>query len=189
MLQYHPRAATPIFNWYLYTYGIATVALFVGARLLAPPRHLIFNSNARALLGALGAVLAFLLLNIEIADYFSLPGSTLTFQFAGNFARDMTYSIAWALFALGLLVYGILKKISFARYAAMALLCLTLLKLFFHDLAQLGQLYRIGAFVGVWASARKSSCELKFINLDEDIHDLFEITRLHGLFASGTPGA
>jgi anti-anti-sigma regulatory factor len=47
----------------------------------------------------------------------------------------------------------------------------------------------IGAFVGVWASARKSSCELKFINLDEDIHDLFEITRLHGLFASGTPGA
>jgi uncharacterized membrane protein len=149
VLQYHPRAATPIFNWYLYTYGIATVALFVGARLLAPPRHLIFNSNARALLGALGAVLAFLLLNIEIADYFSLPGSTLTFQFAGNFARDMTYSIAWALFALGLLVYGILKKISFARYAAMALLCLTLLKLFFHDLAQLGQLYRIGAFVGV----------------------------------------
>jgi len=149
VLQYHPRAATPIFNWYLYTYGIATVALFVGARLLAPPRHLIFNSNARALLGALGAALAFLLLNIEIADYFSLPGSTLTFQFAGNFARDMTYSIAWALFALGLLVYGILKKISFARYAAMALLCLTLLKLFFHDLAQLGQLYRIGAFVGV----------------------------------------
>ena len=31
----------------------------------------------------------------------------------------------------------------------MGLLCVTLLKLFFHDLAQLGQLYRIGAFVGV----------------------------------------
>ena len=53
----------------------------------------------------LGTVLAFLLLNIEIADYFSAPGSTLTFQFSGNFARDMTYSIAWALFALVLLVY------------------------------------------------------------------------------------
>ncbi len=48
-----------------------------------------------------GTVLAFLLLNIEIADYFSAPGSTLTFEFGGNFARDMTYSIAWALFALG----------------------------------------------------------------------------------------
>jgi len=31
----------------------------------------------------------------------------------------------------------------------MALLCVTLLKLFFHDLAQLAQLYRIGAFIGV----------------------------------------
>ena len=66
-------------------------------------------------------MLAFLLLNIEIADYFSAPGSTLTFQFSGNFARDMTYSIAWALFALVLLVAGILKKIPAARYAAMAL--------------------------------------------------------------------
>jgi hypothetical protein len=31
-------------------------------------------------------VLAFLLLNIEIADYFA-EGPTLTFQFSGNFAR------------------------------------------------------------------------------------------------------
>ncbi len=104
-----------------------------------------------------GTVLAFLLLNIEIADYFSAPGSTLTFQFSGNFARDMTYSIAWALFALVLLVYGILKKIPAARYAAMGLLCVTLLKLFFHDLAQLGQLYRIGAFVGVAVIAMLAS--------------------------------
>jgi anti-anti-sigma factor len=47
----------------------------------------------------------------------------------------------------------------------------------------------IGAFVSVWASARKSGCELKFINLNDDIHDLFEITRLHGLFGGDAPGA
>ena len=46
----------------------------------------------------------------------------------------MTYSIAWALFAFVFVFYGILKKIA-ARYAAMGLLCVTLLKLFFHDLA------------------------------------------------------
>ncbi len=39
VLDYHPRSATPIFNWYLYAYGIVTVCLFVGARLLARPRH------------------------------------------------------------------------------------------------------------------------------------------------------
>jgi uncharacterized membrane protein len=157
VLEYHPRAATPILNWYLYTYGLATVALFLGARLLAPPRHLVWKANAQAVLGSLGAVLAFLLMNIEIADYFSEPGSTLTFQFSGNFARDMTYSIAWALFALTLLVYGILKRIPFARYAAMGLLCVTLVKLFFHDLAQLAQLYRIGAFIGVAVIAMLAS--------------------------------
>jgi uncharacterized membrane protein len=157
VLEYHPRAATPIFNWYLYAYGLVTVSLFAGARLMAPPRNLILKSNVQPILAGLGTVLAFLLLNIEIADYFSEPGSTLTFQFSGNFARDMTYSIAWALFALTLLIYGILRNTAAARYSAMGLLCLTLIKLFFHDLAQLGQLYRIGAFIGVAVIAMVAS--------------------------------
>ncbi len=157
VLEYHPRSGTPIFNWYLYAYGIVTVCLFAGTRLLAPPRNLVLKSDAPPILAGLGIVLAFLLLNIEIADFFSAPGTTLTFDFSGNFARDMTYSIAWALFALGLLVYGILRKIATARYAAMGLLCVTLLKLFFHDLAQLGQLYRIGAFIGVAVIAMLAS--------------------------------
>lgn len=157
VLEYHPRTLTAIFNWYLYAYGMVTAALFTGAGLLAPPRDKIFKINTPPVLAGLGTVLAFLLLNIEIADYFSAPGSTLTFQFSGNFARDMTYSIAWALFALGLLVYGILKKVPAARYSAMGLLCVTLVKLFFHDLARLGQLYRIGAFVGVAVIAMLAS--------------------------------
>ena len=149
VLEYHPRSATPILNWYLYAYGIVTICLFVGAWLLAPPRNLVLQSNIPPILHGLGTVLAFLLLNIEIADYFSPPGSTLTFQFSGDFARDMTYSIAWGLFALVLLVVGITRKIAVARYAALGLLSVTLLKLFVHDLSQLGQLYRIGAFIGV----------------------------------------
>jgi uncharacterized membrane protein len=149
VLAYHQRSDTPIFNWYLYTYGIVTICLFAGAKFLAPPRNLVLNSNTQPLLATLGTVLAFLLMNIEIADYFSEPGSTLTFQFNDNFARDMSYSIAWALFALVLLVIGIGRKIPATRYAAMGLLCVTILKLFFHDLARLNQLYRIGAFIGV----------------------------------------
>jgi len=74
---------------------------------------------------------------------------TLTFQFSGNFARDMTYTIAWALFALGLLIVGIWKQTRPARYAAIALLSVALLKLFLHDLAQLAQLYRIGTLFAV----------------------------------------
>jgi uncharacterized membrane protein len=150
VLSYHPRAAFPILNWYLYTYGIGTACLFAAARLLAPPRNQMLGQNVRPLLYTLGTVLAFLTVNIEIADYFSTPGvAALTFQFSGNFARDMSYSIAWALFALLLLIVGIRRRLAAIRYAALALLGITVVKLFFHDLSQLDQLYRIGAFIAV----------------------------------------
>jgi hypothetical protein len=150
VLEYYPRSATPIFNWYLYTYGLATAALFGAARLLAPPRDRVGALNAPALLSTLGVILAFLLLNLEIADYFTTAGEpSLVFRFSGNFARDMTYTIAWALFALGLVIAGIWRQLRAARYAGLALLSVTVLKLFFHDLARLNQLYRIGALAAV----------------------------------------
>src|SRR5438477_64048 len=150
VLNYHRHGAFPILNWYLYTYGLATVCLFAAGRFLAPPRQVVLGSNVLPLLYTLGTVLAFLIVNIEIADYFSAPGAAaLTFQFSGNFARDMSYSIAWALFALLMLIVGIRKQIAPVRYASLGLLGLTVVKLFFHDLSQLDQLYRISAFVVV----------------------------------------
>ncbi len=148
VLEYHARSATPIFNWYLYAYGVTILSLFAATRLLAPPRHLVLGRNVLPLLYALATILAFLLLNIEIADYFSRPdAASLTFQFTGNFARDMSYSIAWAIFALLLLIIGIRNRAKAVRYASMALLGVTILKLFLHDLSQLEQLYRIAAFI------------------------------------------
>ncbi|HSH14702.1 MAG TPA: DUF2339 domain-containing protein, partial [Verrucomicrobiae bacterium] len=147
---YQPRSEIAILNWYLYSYGIVIAALFAGAKLLRPPQHRLFDKDARPLLITLGAVLAFLLMNIEIADYFTAPGeASLVFSFRGNFARDMTYTIGWALFAFTLLVIGILRRVPPARWAGIGLLGATLLKLFFHDLATLNQLYRVGALVGV----------------------------------------
>jgi hypothetical protein len=148
VLSYHQRSGTPLLNWYLYAYGIVTACLLTGARLLAPPRNRLWNVNISAALYSLGTILCFLLVNIEIADYFNTD-RTLVFEFSGNFARDMAYSIAWALFALGLLLIGFRKRAAAARYASLGLLSLTLLKLFFHDLSQLAQLYRIGAFIAV----------------------------------------
>ncbi|HUJ44532.1 MAG TPA: DUF2339 domain-containing protein [Opitutaceae bacterium] len=149
VLAYHPRTATAVFNWYLYAYGLTTLCLLAGARLLAPPRERVLGSNAPAVLSTLAGVLAFLLLNIEIADYYNPAGRVLTFEFSGNFARDMTSTIGWALFAFGLLVIGIGRRVRATRYAAIGLLSVTLLKLFLHDLARLDQLYRIAAFVVV----------------------------------------
>jgi hypothetical protein len=150
VLTYHARTAAPLWNWYLYAYGLVTLCLFLGAWLLRAPRNMVLRTNVPPLLIGLGTLLAFLLVNIEIADYFTAPGaSSLTFKFSGDFGRDMTYTIAWALYALVLLAIGILKQVRPARYAGLGLLSVTLLKLFFHDLAQLAQLYRIGALVVV----------------------------------------
>ena len=153
VLEYRVRGSTPIFNWYLYSYGIVIACLFTGVRLLfASPdgETRVFGVNARAVLATLGTILAFLLLNLEIADYFSVAGArVLSFEFSGNFARDMTYTIAWALFALGLLLASFWKKTAAGRYAAITLLAIALLKLFFHDLARLQALYRIGALFAV----------------------------------------
>jgi uncharacterized membrane protein len=69
----------------------------------------------------------------------------------------MSYSIAWALFALLLLIIGIRKRNKPARYASLALLGFVLLKLFFHDLSQLQQLYRIAALIVVATIAMVAS--------------------------------
>ena len=148
VFEYHPRAATRIWNWYLYAYGIASLCLFAGARVVQPYRDSELARVIPRVLYTLGAILVFLLMNIEIADFYSV-GPTLTFSFSGDFARDMTYSIAWALFAFALLLIGMRQQTKWVRYAGLALLLVTLAKLFLHDFASLGQLYRIGAFIGV----------------------------------------
>jgi uncharacterized membrane protein len=148
VLGYHERTSVPIFNWFLYTYGIAAACCFTGGALLAPPRDRIGGFNVRGLVHACGTLLTFLLLNIEIADYFA-TGPTVTFDFSGTLARDMTYSIAWALFALGLLLVGMFRQQPAVRYTGIGLFSITLLKLFLHDLANLNQLYRIGALIAV----------------------------------------
>ncbi|MEQ1851928.1 MAG: DUF2339 domain-containing protein, partial [Chthoniobacteraceae bacterium] len=150
VLSYHARTPVPIFNWYLYAYGLAAGCLFAGAALLAPPRHLVFGKSAPPVLAALGTILAFLLVNIEIADYFTPAGApVVTLEFSGNLARDMSYSVAWALFALLLVSIGIARRLAPVRYAGIGLLSVTLLKLFLHDLSRLDALYRIGALVVV----------------------------------------
>ena len=150
VLGYHVRSDIAILNWYLYAYGIAAAALFAGARLLAPPRQNVMGINTPPILNALGVILAFLLLNLEIADYFTAPGTlALAFDFSGNFACDMSYTIGWALFAFVLLIGGIWQRTKSARYAALVLLSIALLKLFFRDLAQLESLYLIGALFAV----------------------------------------
>jgi uncharacterized membrane protein len=91
----------------------------------------------------------FLLMNIEIADYYS-TGTNIAFRWSGGgLAEDMTYSLGWGAFAMALLFAGMLFGQRSARIGALIVLVLTIAKVFLHDLWELGSLYRVGSIVGL----------------------------------------
>ncbi len=149
-VSHDPRSALAIWNWYLYTYLISAAAMILAGWLLSKTEDTVFEGGPRAsrLCPAGGAILLFLLLNIEIADYYSV-GERITFNFTATLAQDLTYTLGWALFAVALLAVGIAIASRAARISSLGLLVITILKCFLHDLARLGGLYRVISFVGL----------------------------------------
>jgi len=147
---YEPRGALRIFNWYLYTYAIAAGSMFAAAWFLArtDDRPLAWLPRASRLLPALATVLLFLLLNIEIADYYA-TGPAITFRFGVGVSQDLTYTIGWLAFGMILLGAGIYLHNRPARVAAVSLIAVTAFKCFLYDLASLGGLHRVASFVGL----------------------------------------
>lgn len=158
LIHYGARGPIPIWNWHLYTYGLAALSCFAAAHWLhgSTSPWPVFRPSA-CLMG-LGGVLLFLLLNIEIADAFAAPGERFAFfRLQNSLGQDMTYSIGWAMFALALMVLGLRFRARPARLAGIGLLLLTLGKLFLYDLSTISQGYRIMAFLGVALAALGAS--------------------------------
>ena len=89
--------------------------------------------------------------NLEVADYFS-PGRYVELTFSRQFARDLTLSVAWGLYAMILLLLGLWRSIRPLRVAALAFLVLTVAKVFLYDLGALTGLYRVLSFLGLGVS-------------------------------------
>ncbi len=152
VLSYRARGALPIWNWYLYAYLVSAIALLVGGAILADAddhfERVPALPRVSSLMRAGATLLLFLLVNIEIADYWS-TGSEITFNFSSGIAQDLTYTLGWAIFSIALLTVGIVRESRAARLAALVLLVVTVAKAFLHDLWRLGGLYRVGSFVGL----------------------------------------
>ena len=151
VLHYEPRGGIRIWNWYLYTYLICAAALLIGGRALLATDDKLTPSLPRfsSILPSGAVILLFLLLNIEIADYFA-TGPTITFDFFSSaLGQDLTYTLAWAIFAVALLGAGIAAHSKPGRITAIVLLSVAMGKCAFHDLWRLGGLYRVGSLVGI----------------------------------------
>jgi uncharacterized membrane protein len=107
--------------------------------------------RASHVLPAAGAILLFMLLNIEIADFYA-TGPQIMFRFGVTIAQDLTYTIGWLIFGLLLLAAGIVFRSHAARIAAVVLVAITAFKAFLYDMGSLGGLYRVGSLVGLAVS-------------------------------------
>jgi uncharacterized membrane protein len=148
---YEPRGMR-VFNWYLYTYLVCGAALFLAGWWLSKADDRIASlPRASSFLPVGGVILLFLLLNIEIADFYA-TGPEITFRFGVTLAQDLTYTIGWLIFGLVLLTAGIYLHNRPGRIAAIALIAVTTFKAFLYDMASLGGLYRVASLVGLAVS-------------------------------------
>ena len=131
-----------IWNWYLWIYGLCAGALFVTAYLWERPTGWKYAFNI------LGGCMLFWLMNVEIAHYFS-TGSELSFTFTGEVAQALTYTLAWALFALATIGIGLRRQKPLVSKIGIGIMGLTLLKFFLSDFWQLQSMYRILGLFGL----------------------------------------
>lgn len=130
------------FNWFLYTYGLCAAAAFAGAYAWrGKPAY-------KTYLYGLGGVLAFALVNLEIASFFA-NGGKISLDFCSDLSSAAAYTVAWALCGAGCLFGTIHREIKPLRYAGIGLVCLALAKLFLSDMWQLSMLPRIIVLIGV----------------------------------------
>ncbi len=149
ILLYEPRGALRIFNWYLYTYLSCAIAFLIAAWWLSPTDdRIVGTARSSRILRTAGVVLLFLLLNIEIADFYA-TGPTIAFRFGAAVSQDLTYTIGWLAFGLILLGAGILIRSHAARMAAVLLIAVTTLKCFLYDLGSLEGLYKVASLTGL----------------------------------------
>lgn len=147
ILQYQERGM-PLFNWILYTYGIATLCCLIGQALL---RRASDNGFIQQLANAIaldGLLLGFWLVNLEILDYFS-SGSYIAISDGTGYSVKLALSAGWGLYAIVLLVTGVAKDLKALRYLSLAFLLLTVAKVFLYDLSELGGIFRVFSFLGL----------------------------------------
>ena len=101
-----------------------------------------------ALSGIAGIGSLLVWITVEVERLFARE-PTFHVRFGDRPAQDLSLSIAWALFALLLLLFGTSRKLGALRWMSLFLLLATIGKVFLLDLEDLAGLYRVGSFLGL----------------------------------------
>lgn len=135
-----PVGDYPIVNLLFLAYAVP--AIFVFKLATAAVRQGI--GKAALALRAFGFILVLVYVTLEVRRAFQ--GSILSPQHLSD-AEFYAYSVAWLALAAALLALGIFRKSRELRYVSLAVVMLTVLKVFIGDMADLTGLYRVASFL------------------------------------------
>lgn len=147
------RTFQPVLNERFLAYAVAIAACYVAPYLLWRYREKMPEWHAPASTFLIAANFFTLwLLSFEVWNSFSrqLAGGGIVSNIHSlRNAQNLSLTALWAVYALILLVIGIVKRWRTVRLAALGLLAATIIKVFVYDVFALEQVYRIIAFVGL----------------------------------------
>ena len=127
---------------------LVATALLTGVRGLGQSGWTREITGLRVGLASVLLGVAFSWINAVILNHFS-TGDVIALDVERMQSRDLTMSIAWAAFAVALLVAGVRRSVSGLRWASLVVLVATVLKVFLYDLGALEGLARVGSFLGL----------------------------------------
>ncbi|HKD14374.1 MAG TPA: DUF2339 domain-containing protein [Candidatus Angelobacter sp.] len=146
-----------VFNARFATYIIAVAVLggivYFGGR-SASEGEKIFVRIAAVVLN----LLALTALTLEASDYFGRQQARTydVVGYSGDYEkfwlmREFSYSAIWLVYGAVLMAFGFWKKTAFVRWQGLALIALTILKVFIYDSRNLNTGYRILSFIALGA--------------------------------------
>jgi uncharacterized membrane protein len=132
----------PIFNNLLLNYGIPTLMLLV----LFTRNTLLQKGKMKKFMTAFIFLMMFAYVSLNISQLYN--GSYLTLGKIGN-VEMYTYSVVWLILGIALAFFGTLKSNRNINIASLALVTITILKVFFIDAKELEGLLRVVSFLGL----------------------------------------
>lgn len=138
------RMPKSIFNWFLYIYPTCAATAFLAAQGWPDKAQKINISWLRAL----GGLILFALVNLEIAVAYS-SGNHISWNILGSFAEATAYTVAWLLCGGICLCVALRQKSVWLNRCGLVLIGAAVCKLFLYDVWQLPLGVRVLILLGV----------------------------------------
>lgn len=138
----------PVVSWHSIPYfiGIAA-ALYIARKALRLDNQSDFEDAIPITAAIVANLMALAYLSLEVFGFYHSWGEQLALGVNISNAIQMTLSVIWTVYAIGLVVAGFIWKNRPLRFMAIVIFAITILKVFLFDLANLDTIYRIISFI------------------------------------------